>query len=104
MELLCGILPSTNCIQVEFLLDAAVNAYSTELAKVSVQPSPICGNGLCEIGERPGGNSTVSLRTGAATQSLCMPCTMCQQQHKSKYDFPYGELRLILSARLLFMH
>lgn len=67
---------SAHCIQVEFLLKAAADAYSTELAVVSVQPSPVCGNGLCEVGEQPGGNSTASLRTGAAIQSPCMHFTL----------------------------
>ena len=60
-------------MQVQFLLDAAAASNSAELAVVSVQPSPICGNGLCEIEERPGGNSTANLRTGAAmhSQALC---------------------------------
>ena len=69
----CAISQGTWYIQVQFLLDAAANSNSAELAVVSVQPSPICGNGICEIGERPGGNSTASLRTGAAMHShaLC---------------------------------
>ena len=70
---LCAISQGMYYMQVQFLLDAAASSNSAELAVVSVQPSPVCGNGICEIGERPGGNSTASVRTGAANHShaLC---------------------------------
>lgn len=48
----------------EYLLSAAADANSIQLALGAVQPSPVCGNGVCETGERPGGISTSSLNTG----------------------------------------
>ena len=69
---------------------------------VSVQPSPVCGNGRCEIGERPGGNSTASLRTGAAADDpFAYPALQCQQQDRQRPDSASGKLRLTTSARLL---
>ena len=57
-------------LQAEYLLSAAASADSSQLALYSVQPSPVCGNGLCEIGERPGGNSTSSLSQGQPVSAV----------------------------------
>ena len=56
-------------MQVDYLLQT-IASKSTQLALSAVEPSPMCGNGVCETGERPGGNSTSSLRTGR--RLLCM--------------------------------
>lgn len=63
-------------MQAEYLLSAAASADSSQLALYSVQPSPVCGNGVCEIGERPGGNSTSSLSQGCP-QDCPVPMVPC---------------------------
>lgn len=56
----------------EYLLSAAADANSAQLALVAAQPSPVCGNGICETGERPGGNSTSSLSSGQLHYYSCL--------------------------------
>ena len=56
--------------QVEYLLEAVTSGSSTQLAVAAVEPLSLCGNGVCEIGERPGGNSTSSFGTGACKHTL----------------------------------
>ena len=65
-------------LQAEYLLSAAASADSSQLALYSVQPSPVCGNGVCEIGERPGGNSTSSLSQGEPVSAVKSSKTCCK--------------------------
>lgn len=48
-------------MQVEYLLGTAATFSSGNLTVLGVAPAPVCGNGVCEIGERPIANTTTAL-------------------------------------------
>ena len=59
-------------VQVEYLLGAAAAAAgsSAKLAVLGVVPVPVCGNGACELGERPVANTSSSIGTAGLLLNL----------------------------------
>jgi hypothetical protein len=54
---------------VEYLLEAAIASSGAELALLAVAPLPVCGNGVCEIGERPVANSSAGIGSAGTIAS-----------------------------------
>ncbi len=77
----CGIKESY-WIQVEYLLGVAAVASggSAKVAVLGVTPVSLCGNGVCETGERPVANTSSSIGSTGVLQAL--PCFCLNLKHR----------------------